>query len=319
MQIRRPRIIRKPPSDRGQMQISLSMSVKAYVHESSFIHIGAGRTLVRIPKELDNVTKKEKVTVNDLRRISQQMKSDVEPILKVNGKPVIPGSSLKGAIRSRVEYLFKSSPHDVPACFRVQSRQPITSNIKRRFWRHFLIWGEEVVSEVRQGCDPRRGDVCVVCDLFGAPGLLSKVSFGDALPINDVKLEILTVKFRRGRLVKVETVPPGSEFKFKMVVNGASLEQLGLLFLGMRLNEEKPILIGKFKYRKVETSRGSVRFGRFILKIEEINAAPFSRNVMEKEEIDVKNVQKFVEKCIAIAKDNFKEYMRNIDETRELF
>jgi len=319
MQIRRLRIIRKPPSDRGQIQISLSMGVRAYVHENSFIHIGAGKSLVIIPKELDNVTRKDKVIVDDLRRISQQMKSDVEPIFKVNGKPIIPGSSLKGAIRSRVEYLFKSSHYDVPACFRVQSRQPITSKIKKRFWRHFLIWGEEVVSEVRQGCDPKRGSVCVVCDLFGAPGLLSKVFFGNALPINDIKLEVLTVRFGRGRLVKVEAIPPGSEFKFNVVVNGASLEQLGLLFLGMRLHEGKPILIGKFKYREVETNKGVLRFGRLILKIEKINVAPFSRNFIEKEGISFKNVQKFVEKCVIVAKNKFKGYMRNIDETRELF
>ncbi|MCD6514056.1 MAG: hypothetical protein J7L07_03955 [Candidatus Odinarchaeota archaeon] len=319
MQIRRPQIIRSPPSNRGQIQISLSMKIKAHVHENSFIHIGAGRTLVMVPKELDNIVKKERVTIDDLRRISRQMRSDVEPTFKVNDKPIIPGSSLKGAIRSRVEYLFKSSPHDVPACFRVQSRQPITSRIKRRFWRHFLIWGEDVVSEVRQGCDPKRGDVCVVCDLFGAPGLLSKVFFGNALPINDVKLEVLTVRFGRGRLVKVEAIPPRSEFKFKMVVNGASLEQLGLLFLGMRVNEGKPILIGKFKYREVETNKGVFRFGRLILKIEKINAASFSRNAIEKEGMNFENVQKFVEKCVVIAKNKFKGYMRNIDETRELF
>jgi hypothetical protein len=81
----------------------------------------------------------------------------VKAHFRVNGRPAIPGSSLKGAIRSIVEAI--SNP---PSCLRVTKapRDSIPFNVHR--------------------CDNKE-KLCIACRMFGAMGYLGRIIFNDSI------------------------------------------------------------------------------------------------------------------------------------------
>jgi len=139
------------------------------------------------------------------------------PVVRIGGEPVIPGSSLKGALRSNIEAILAA--HAVDVCV------PYTAipNEVRKEGKT----GEYVKKIGRlQPCDPQR-KVCPVCQIFGTAG--GRVGLSGRAIVLDVQLAdefdpaILTerthVAITRdmrsqagGALVSVEAVDAGVEF-----------------------------------------------------------------------------------------------------------
>jgi CRISPR/Cas system CSM-associated protein Csm3 (group 7 of RAMP superfamily) len=177
-----------------------------------------------------------------------------------NGRLTIPGSSLKGAIRSIVEAI--SSP---PSCLRVT---------RARF--------NEQPANVRACADKER--LCVACRLFGAQGYLGQVCFHDAVltegtpaivtipslfaPRTRERLYVADGKvvgrkfYRHGALargnVPLEVCPPGAHFRLRADFENLSDAQLGLLLVALghgmprfhpKLGGAKPACCGSVEIR----------------------------------------------------------------------
>jgi len=220
----------------------------------SYIHIGSGSI-----KPLFDLNKVKDVSMDELEKLTSELKFLENVLPSRSGNYYIPGSSLKGAIRSRAELMFKNQAGEVPACFIVYNPREEPKEA------HLRIWGD-VIFENRFKCDAGRfSRVCEVCDIFGAPSLLSKVSFGDLIPVDSDPVEIVEIYnvpqmiFRKGT-------------KFRGIIQFGGLEnyQIGLLLHAMRVLDNKPILIGRYKYKKVKIEGREKYFGRLKFSITKI-------------------------------------------------
>ena len=130
-----------------------------------------------------------------------------------DGRVFIPGSSLKGVIRSEVEKILAGLGFDL--C---------------------VIRSRGVPRYDECGKDERV--CCASCAIFGSLNIASRVLFRDALPINRVVTFIKPgIKIHRekktavgGALFKTEMVPPNSRFNFEVVFENPEDWMLGVFF-----------------------------------------------------------------------------------------
>lgn len=157
---------------------------------------------------------------------------------KINDKYVIPASSLKGAIRSRIEYKFVPREGKIKSCYRVDD-----DFFRSQAVNHSRFWGDDILNR-RGSCNPERDNnrVCIVCDMFGAPSLASLVSISDAY-LKHGESERLT------DLGGIEAIKSGAEFETTIVCRNFDYIRLGLIFLGLELYSKSPILLGMYKYK----------------------------------------------------------------------
>ena len=168
------------------------------------------------------------------------------PVIKhpATGEPYIPGSSIKGKLRS----LFEKYKH---------SKEPDKYEFNRR------LKGEQVKIHA---CDDKLYDEilgCEVCRLFGTSGgagkdnFPSRLIFRDALPIN-WRDELLEVKYEAAidRITSaanprpMERVAPGAEFGFEVVYrleDDKYKEDMKNLATSMRLLEDDYLGGGGFR------------------------------------------------------------------------
>jgi len=119
-------------------------------------------------------------------------------VYRVNGKPVIPGSSLKGAFRSFIE--------SVAASMGLRVHDP---------------WDRKAVED-----EAENNDFCIVCGIFGNTELASHVRIYDAVPLSEARTFTKTgVGIDRdfggvkpGILFTEEFICPGLEWSFRMDV-----------------------------------------------------------------------------------------------------
>ncbi|NVM01159.1 MAG: CRISPR-associated RAMP protein [Candidatus Helarchaeota archaeon] len=160
--------------------------------------------------------------------------------------PYIPGSSLKGVFRSFIERIASSSGQSVCDPF-----------------NH------------RSACQNNKENQCIACKIFGSQQIASHVYISDAIPVLDFSTHIkpgiginrVTGSTQRGAFFTVETITPGTEFKFKMIIENLDLfksnsEEAKLLKLLLKELQSGSIRIGG------KTSSG---LGLVELKIDKIN------------------------------------------------
>lgn len=169
------------------------------------------------------------------------------PFVRRNGQPVIPGSSLKGAIRALAEALSASCllfPGNPPPCppVRPEAHSP---------------------------------HLCPACQLFGGVGYRGRILFEDAMPLKPVSLRLVLIgdlwQPRRSRGRKfyrnlafhpapegaarnfhyVEAVPRGARFRTRIRVENTTSGEMGWLLraLGLEARAQElapafPIKIG---------------------------------------------------------------------------
>lgn len=174
------------------------------------------------------------------------------PFSRANDQPVIPGTCIKGVVRSYAEALS-------PSC---------------------------VSSDQRDVC--RRGKLCICCRIFGALGFLGRVTFCDAkvpdaaaIHLNKYSMAVRrSGGFSGGRRFyrhnspgprmtnprtrqpmpkeRVEVVPEGTRFLFELLFHNLTQQELGLLLLAMGISPQKrfDLKLGGGKNRRL----GRVRF-----------------------------------------------------------
>jgi len=132
------------------------------------------------------------------------------PVIKLpDGRVYIPGSSLKGAIRSELDRLVKG-----------------------------LGFRLCISSEPRYKCSPP--NLCISCTLFGSTEVGSRIVFRDAISSSTDTFQRVGIAIDReskkvvtGALYEGEYVPPGAEFNLEIVAENPEKWMIGLLWICM--------------------------------------------------------------------------------------
>jgi CRISPR-associated protein Csm3 len=194
--------------------------------------------------------------------------TDSPVVRTAGGAPYIPGSSLKGVLRSAAEALFRGGPFQKDrkrlwACDPIAGRDRVCVTHERS--EAIRAAEKERAKKASREPDSRRvaeeiwEESCTVCQLFGSLALASRVRFAD-LPVrneapllelrNGVGIDRDKELAAAGVLYDFEAVPPETQFELRVTVDNPTDEEVGLLlYLFQELDAGNLTLGGK-------TSRG---------------------------------------------------------------
>ncbi|MBD2364636.1 CRISPR-associated RAMP protein [Anabaena minutissima FACHB-250] len=191
------------------------------------------------------------LTVTALRisagRSSEPIGSDLPVIKDALGRPLIPGSSFKGALRSRLESFLRaidSTFAEDPANFTTRSKNRQIEDLKKSYEGDDLGLTTALIGIT----DP-------ISRLFGSPWLASKFQVRDLTVLPDfwfgqyqerdgVAIDRDTETASDGKLYDFQVVPAGTPFEFRAVVENAEDWELGLLMIGLHQFETEQIPLG---------------------------------------------------------------------------
>jgi CRISPR-associated RAMP protein (TIGR02581 family) len=194
-----------------------------------------------------------------------------QPVIRDGlGRLFLPGSSLKGVLRSGLESVLRGIDHPrLRACDLFAEPCTAAFDQRRKASRDAKFKIEEVLDTV-----------CTVCGLFGSPYLAGRVFVAD-LPLaeraasrTEVRDGVGIDRDRRvaqtGPAIKYdhEVVPPGTAFRLEMILeNVADGVQLGLVLKALDLLASGEIRLGG------ATSRGLGRVSLRDLRLERTDAS----------------------------------------------
>jgi len=142
-----------------------------------------------------------------------------QPIVRIGDHVVVPGTSLKGAIREEMErYLIKNYPNenDMKPC--IPSSEKMLSSDERKLINEGMYKG----SSCHYPCDPKEGvkhGICPVCYLLGAQGLVGFVT------IPFLYAAVTSSELPATRIDRVtKTVAEGTHRFYQMVPVGVKFE-----------------------------------------------------------------------------------------------
>lgn len=193
--------------------------------------------------------------------------TDATVVKDLRNRPFVPGSSLKGALRSAVEQLVGPVP-GIRTC-QLSDVSPDRCISTDADWQQ--AYDEKRSSgateeDLLQFLD---GKVCDTCHLFGSTAMASRLIVSD-LPLvereededaedtgirHGVGIDRDTETAREGVKFDFETVPSEKDFRLEMVVESPSQTDLGLLAAGLRELELGMIPLGGNSSRGVGRCR----------------------------------------------------------------
>lgn len=199
-------------------------------------------------------------TVTALRisegRSTEPIGSDL-PVMKDAFKcPFIPGSSFKGALRSRLESFLRGILGDdrhFVANPANENEWSITAIEMRDLKQDYPNNDQLLTDNILQKTD-------LISHLFGSPWLASKFQVRDLTVIADnwfgqyeerdgVGIDRDTETAAEGKLYDYQVVPAGTPFLFKAIVENAEQWELGLLIIGLHQFETEQIPLGGARSR----------------------------------------------------------------------
>jgi CRISPR-associated RAMP protein (TIGR02581 family) len=197
-------------------------------------------------------------------RSSEPIGSDLPVIKDTLGNPLIPGSSFKGALRSRLESFLRGINPNFAANPAIEVEWSITN--ERLNGRNGIK--EEVEEKLKQYPDNERNrirdqlltdkiidETDLISRLFGSPWIASKFQVRDLTVVSDiwfgqyqerdgVAIDRDTETAADGKLYDFQAVPAATQFEFKAVVENAEPWELGLLMIGLHQFETEQIPLG---------------------------------------------------------------------------
>jgi CRISPR-associated RAMP protein (TIGR02581 family) len=194
-------------------------------------------------------------------RSSEPIGSDLPVIKDALNRPFIPGSSFKGAMRSRLESFLRGINENYAANPANEDEWSITkirmNDIKKEVNNEL----EDLPEDERIGKKDEKlthkilEETDLISHLFGSPWLASKFQIRDLTVIEDtwfgqyqerdgVAIERDTETAADGKLYDYQVVPAGVEFTFKAIVENAEEWELGLLMIGLHQFETEQIPLG---------------------------------------------------------------------------
>ncbi len=193
-------------------------------------------------------------TVTALRisagRSTEPIGSDLPVIKDALGHPLIPGSSFKGALRSRLESFLRGivgNDRKLVANPAIEEEWSITSKEMNKL-KESCNDDEALTQAILNHPD-------LVSHLFGSPWIASKFQvrdltvlpqtwFGQYQERDGVAIDRDTETAADGKLYDFQVVPAGTQFEFKAVVENAEEWELGLLMIGLHQFETEQIPLG---------------------------------------------------------------------------
>lgn len=193
-------------------------------------------------------------TVTALRisagRSSEPIGSDLPVIKDALGQPLIPGSSLKGAMRSRLESFLRGILGD--------NRKLVANPAIEEEWS---LKADEI-KELKEQCKTDRllttrilEQTDLISRLFGSPWVASKLQIRDLTVVPDtwfgqyqerdgVAIDRDTETAADKKLYDFQVVPAGTSFEFRLIVENAESWELGLLTIAIHQLETEQIPLG---------------------------------------------------------------------------
>ncbi|MBN3927334.1 CRISPR-associated RAMP protein Csx7 [Nostoc sp. NMS4] len=207
-------------------------------------------------------------------RSSEPIGSDLPVIKDALGHPLIPGSSFKGAMRSRLESFLRGIDVNLAANPTIEAESSIPSKTIKDEHGNILKKGldtikQEIEDELKDDqeknlkADKRLTEEILkilekhdlTSHLFGSPWIASKFQVRDLTVVPDtwfgqyqerdgVAIDRDTETAADGKLYDFQVVPAATQFEFKAVVENADEWELGLLMIGLHQFETEQIPLG---------------------------------------------------------------------------
>ncbi|MBE9138828.1 CRISPR-associated RAMP protein [Nodosilinea sp. LEGE 07088] len=188
-------------------------------------------------------------------RSTEPIGADLPVVKDSLGKPLIPGSSFKGALRSRLEGFLRGVVGD--------NRKLVGNPAIEEEWS--LTANEINLLKEQHSNDAALtaailAETDLVSKLFGSPWVSSKFQVRDLTVLPDtwfgqyqerdgVSIDRDTETAADGKLYDFQVVPAGTPFEFKAVVENAEEWELGLLMIGLHQFESEQIPLGGARSR----------------------------------------------------------------------
>ncbi|QYX33992.1 type III CRISPR-associated RAMP protein Csx7 [Sphaerospermopsis torques-reginae] len=180
-------------------------------------------------------------------RSTEPIGTDLPVIKDALGQPLIPGSSFKGAMRSRLESFLRGidpSFAEDPADFTTTNRNNEVKNLKEKYKDNDL----QLTKNLLEKTD-------LISRLFGSPWIASKFQIRDLNVVPDtwfgqyqerdgVAIDRDTETAADGKLYDFQVVPASTEFQFHAIIENAEEWELGLLMIGLHQFETQQIPLG---------------------------------------------------------------------------
>lgn len=190
--------------------------------------------------------------------LAEPTATDLPVLRDAQHRPYIPGSSLRGVLRSHLERLVRGLEPG-PGRLGRGACKPVHADTE---WCVTSKMVEEWREQVRQGrqtddwlADQIWDHSCRVCQTFGNTWLASRVRLADLYTPDQLEAEIRDgVAIDRDKETvqhkyDFEAVAEGARFRLKIVAENLEDEAVGLLWLGLRELERGHIQVGGFKGR----------------------------------------------------------------------
>lgn len=305
----------------GRLCGSLEVSIEVV----DGLHIGTGGFSFKAEnKILNEFLSRYDIDYQKLGELENKIFSDFFPFSSyLDGRIVIPASSVKGNVRSRLQLSFRGERGTVKSCFIVRRED----EMKKKSWRHGKIWeasrerrivqrheGTGKVKELEEQCEFK--GVCLLCDLFGTTGLAGIVKFSDFVG-EEKKVRMENKRFEHG--IKLSVATPPSTFKGKISFFNLEKHEIGLLLLGMGMKDTatgRPVLMGRLKYRG--------KIGKVQYRLEALELSPLSFplvvgefNVQPGQRVPSDRINKLVEALVKEAEQKFGTF-QVVDEVEKL-
>jgi len=259
-------------------------------------------------------------TVTPLRvsegRSTEPIGSDL-PVMKDALKfPFIPGSSFKGALRSRLESFLRGILGDnrhLVANPANEDEWSITASEMNNFKQQYGDNDCRLTNQILQETD-------LISYLFGSPWLASKFQVRDLTVVPDywfgqfeerdgVVIDRDTETAAEGKLYDFQIVPAGIPFSLKAVVENAQEWELGLLMIGLHQFETEQIPLGGARSRGL----GIVR-----LEIDKMNwfdydnphdLLDYLKKLMHNDETPYENAEDFKDRWVNQLMEHLKQQL----------
>lgn len=207
------------------------------------------------------------VTVTALRisagRSVEPIGSDLPVVKDALGRPLIPGSSFKGAMRSRLESFLRG----VDARFAIDPSELVETRqmnrIKQIKQDHEKRPDAELTEVLRKQTD-------LVSRLFGSPWMAGKLQvrdltvdpdfwFDQYMERDGVAIDRDTETAAEGKLYDFQIVPAEAHFTFQAVVENAEPWELGLFMIGLHQFKTEQIPLGGGRSRGLGVVRLEIK------------------------------------------------------------
>lgn len=199
---------------------------------------------------------------------AQPSASDLPVLLSADARPFIPGSSLRGVVRAYVERVVRTvEPWQPTPTTPYREGRGACNPLNEQEWCIAKPKMDELKEDYKKLKDFARPDewlarqiqnrICRVCQSFGSPWLASRIRISDLPFASDSPPRI---ERRDGVAIDRDTetvqqkydfevVPGGSAFQLHVVAENLTVEERGLLWLGLRELRDGGLSVGGFKGR----------------------------------------------------------------------